>query len=106
MAHERTKHITKGDILDDLGFSKSEASVLKVKAELLDAILDEIRRKGYTQNQLVSILDEYQPNVSSLLHGKISQVSIEKLLAYSDRLEMKSTIEIRPSKRSAALVHA
>ena len=106
MAHARAKHITKRDILDDLGFSKSEASALKVKAELLDAILEEIRRRGYTQTQLVGILDEHQPNVSNLLHGKISQVSIEKLLVYSDRLRMRSTIQIRPSRRSAVLMDA
>lgn len=76
--------------MDDLGFSRSESSVLKLKAELLDAILDEVRRKGYGQHELVDILDEYQPNVSNLLHGKISKVSIEKLLTYADRLGLKT----------------
>ena len=33
-------HIVKGNIFDALGFSASEASALKVKAELLSAILD------------------------------------------------------------------
>jgi len=41
-----------------------------------------VRAKGYTQAQLVDILDEYQPSVSNLIKGRISQVSIEKLLRY------------------------
>jgi len=95
-----SNHITTGDVLDDLGFSRSEASALKIKATILEAILAEIDRRGLTQRELVDLLDEYQPNVSNLLHGRISKVSIEKLLAYADRLKMRSSIELRPSAKS------
>ena len=88
-------HITKGDVLDDLGFSRAEASALKVKAAIAEAILAEIDRRGFTQRQLVNVLDEYQPNVSNLLNGRIGKVSIEKLLHYADRLQMQSRIELR-----------
>lgn len=99
MKNETNKpaHITKGDVLDDLGLSRSEASALKVKATLLDAILHEVESRGYTQNQLVEILDEYQPSVSNLVRGKIAKVSLEKLLAYSDRLRMKTSLTVRGS---------
>ena len=87
----RPGHITKGDVFDDLGLPRSEASALKVKATLLDAILREIEKQGYTQSNLVEILDEYQPSVSNLLRGKIARVSVEKLLTWSDRLMMSVT---------------
>ncbi len=96
----RSSHITTGDVLDDLGFSRSEASALKIKASILEAILAEIDRRGFTQRELVDLLDEYQPNVSNLLHGRISKVSIEKLLGYADRLRMRSSIELRPSAKA------
>jgi predicted XRE-type DNA-binding protein len=96
----KSNHITTGDVLDDLGFSRSEASALKIKASILEAILAEIDRRGFTQRELVDVLDEYQPNVSNLLHGRITKVSIEKLLAYADRLKMQSSIELRPSAKS------
>ena len=89
-------HIVKGNIFDALGFSASEASALKIKAEILSAILEYVRAKGYTQAQLVDILDEYQPSVSNLLKGRISQVSIEKLLRYADRLHLQTSIAVRP----------
>lgn len=97
MKNETNKpaHITKGDVLDDLGLSRSEASALKVKANLLDAILREIQSRKYTQKQLIQILDEYQPAVSNLVRGKIGKLSLEKLLAYSDRLNMKANITIQ-----------
>jgi predicted XRE-type DNA-binding protein len=94
-------HVTRGDVLDDLGFSRSEATALKIKADLLDAIRAEIERRSYTQRQLVSILDEHQPAVSNLLKGKINQVSIEKLLRYSDRLGMRAQLKVIPANGRA-----
>ena len=47
----RPGHITKGDVFDDLGLPRSEASALKVKATLLDAILREIEKQGYYAEQ-------------------------------------------------------
>jgi predicted XRE-type DNA-binding protein len=95
-AGNRSTHIVKGNIFDALGFSASEASALKIKAEILSAILEHVRGMGYTQAQLVDILDEYQPSVSNLLKGRISQVSIEKLLRYADRLHLETSIAVRP----------
>ena len=95
-AENRPTHIVRGNVFDALGFSASEASALKIKAELLSAILGHVKVKGYTQAQLADVLDEYQPSVSNLLRGRISQVSIEKLLRYADRLHLHTSIAIRP----------
>jgi predicted XRE-type DNA-binding protein len=95
-------HITKGDILNDLGFSRAQASALRVKATIIEAILAEINRRGLTQRQLVDILDEYQPNVSNLLNGRIARLSIEKLLYYADRLTLQSRVEVRPAPKRKA----
>jgi hypothetical protein len=37
-----------------------------------------------------------------VLHGRISKVSIEKLLSYADRLRMRSSIELRPPANAGA----
>ena len=89
-----TNHVTTGEVLDELGFSRWEASALKIKTAIEEAMLAEIDRRGFTQRQLVDLLDEYQPNVSNLLHGRIRKVSIEKLLSYTDRLKMRSSVEL------------
>ena len=54
-----------------------------------------MKAKGHTQAQLADVLDEHQPSVSNLLRGRISQVSIEKLLRYADRLHLQTSIAIR-----------
>jgi predicted XRE-type DNA-binding protein len=100
----RAMHVSRGNVFDDLGFSPEKALALKFKAKILTTILDEVRRKKYRQGQLVDLLDEHQPVVSNLLHGKISQMSIEKLLIYANRLGV--ALDIRRSRQNAKRHHA
>ena len=97
---DKPRHITRGNVLDDLGFPPAEAAALKIKAKILNALLERIRQRHLTQNQLAQVLDEYQPNVSNLLNGKISKMSIEKLLYYGDRLSLNAEINLKPKPRS------
>ena len=82
-------HITRGDVFDDLGFSSADASALKVKARILSALLEHIREQKYSQRQLARLLDDEPANVKKLLGGKISSVSMEKLLTYVQRLNLE-----------------
>jgi predicted XRE-type DNA-binding protein len=91
--------IMKGDIFDNLGLSHSEAAELRVRAIVLHAILRKIEAQGLTQKQLVEKLDEYQPQVSALVNGKISKISLDKLFRYADRLGIQ--FEVTPVKSQA-----
>ena len=88
-------HVTKADIFDDLNFSPAEAASLKIKARILSALLKQIRQQRHTQAKLAEILNDYQPNISNLLNGKISRMSIEKLLAYAHRLNLNAEIVLK-----------
>ena len=92
----RPSHVTRGDVFADIGFSPEKSLALKFKAKILVAVLDEIKRKKYTQAHLVKVLDEHQPVVSNLLRAKISQMSIEKLLIYADRLGL--SLDVRRAR--------
>lgn len=96
MAANRATHVVNADVFDALGFPASEAFVLKIKSELLSAILEEIKMKGYTQALLADVLDEYRPVVRNLLRGRVSLISIEKLLRYAHRLRLQTSIAVRP----------
>lgn len=87
-AANKPTHVTRGNVLDDLGFSPEYATALKFKAELYQAILTCARR--YTQRELQMILGEPQPRVSELLNGKIANKSVDKLLYYAGRLGMEA----------------
>jgi len=90
-SENRPSHITRGNVLDDLGFSPEQAAALKFKADLYLAILK--FAKKYSRKELEIIFDEPQPRVSELLGGKISNKSLEKLFFYAGRLgiETKTT---------------
>jgi hypothetical protein len=46
-------HVSKANIFLDMGFSASEASVLKIKSKIFSAVLVRVRTEGYTRAQLV-----------------------------------------------------
>jgi predicted XRE-type DNA-binding protein len=86
--HNELTHETHGSVLDDLGFSPEQATALKFKAELYQAILKVA--KNYSQKELQTILGEPQPRVSELLNGKIANKSVDKLLYYAGRLGIEA----------------
>jgi len=90
MAGGRSKptYLTRGNVLDDLGFSPEQATILKFKSDLYQAILRHARK--YSQKQLQTILAEPQPRVSELLNGKIANKSVDKLLYYAGRLGIEA----------------
>ena len=90
MAGGRSKpiHVSRGNVLDDRGFSPEQATALKFKSDLYEAILRYARK--YSQKQLQVILGEPQPRVSELLNGKIANKSVDKLLHYAGRLGIEA----------------
>ena len=93
---ERITH-SSGNVFLDIGFPPEKAAAMKLKARIISAIQHEIRRRRIRQAKLVEILDEHQPVVSNLMRGRISQMSIEKLLGYADRLGIG--FEVRETRR-------
>jgi predicted XRE-type DNA-binding protein len=100
MARSKPTHVTRGNVLDDLGFPPEQATILKFKADLYQAILKHARR--YSPKQLQVILAEPQPRVSELLNGKISNKSVDKLLYYAGRLGIEAKARFPRTNRHLA----
>ncbi len=100
MARSKPTHVTRGNVLDDLGFSPEQATVLKFKADLYQAILKHARK--YSQKQLQVILAEPQPRVSELLNGKIARKSLDKMLYYAARLGIEAKARFPRTNKQAA----
>lgn len=79
---DRPSHVSKGNVLDDLGFSPEEKAALKLKMDLHAEIMKIIEKKKLTPRVLETIFDQPQPRVSDLLRGKLSVMSAEKLAGY------------------------
>lgn len=93
-SEQRTPHLTRGSVLDDLGFSASEALEIKVKAELYRDLLQYIKDRGFSQQDLGTALGIHQPDVSNLLNGKVSKFSVGKLLKFAGKLNLGAQVKL------------
>jgi predicted XRE-type DNA-binding protein len=101
MARSKPVHVTRGNVLDDLGFSPEQATGLKFKADLYQAILKHARK--YSPKELQVILAEPQPRVSELLNGKIANKSVDKLLYYAGRLGIEARARFPQTNKRAVI---
>jgi predicted XRE-type DNA-binding protein len=79
-------HVTKGSVFDDLGFDKEEAANLKIRAALINAIEEQLEKKGLTQIQASDLLGVSQPRISNLKRGKIHLFTIDMLINMLSKL--------------------
>jgi predicted XRE-type DNA-binding protein len=92
-------HRTKGSVLDELNMSEQDRLELKLKADLHQDILKLIKKKKFSPRQLEKIFDIPQPRVSELLRGKLSLLSVSKLLYYANLLGARADVKLKPSGR-------
>jgi predicted XRE-type DNA-binding protein len=69
-----------GDVFRDLGFSASEAENLRIRSEMMNALIARIEKRKLTQSRAAKLLGVTQPRVSDLMRGKIHLFSIDTLV--------------------------
>jgi predicted XRE-type DNA-binding protein len=98
----KNEYRVSASVLDELGFDRQGTLELKLKAALHQNILQLIKRRKLTARDLERILHIQQPRVSELTRGKISTLSVARLLLYADLLGAKAEIKLRQIRASAA----
>ncbi|SDJ76519.1 Predicted DNA-binding protein, contains XRE-type HTH domain [Bradyrhizobium sp. Rc2d] len=93
------KNITVGsdNVFADLGFANPEEELLKAK--LVREIRDILKRRKFTQAKAATLLGLKQPDVSSLVTGRVGKFSIERLVRCLDRLDYKVDLVVRQKPR-------
>lgn len=94
-------HRTKGSVLDQLNLNAQDRLELKLKADLHQDILKLIKKKKINPRQLEKLLDVPQPRISELLRGKLSLLSVSKLLYYAHLLGAHADVKLRTGKQAA-----
>lgn len=94
-------HITKGNVLDDLGLDEQTALELKMKAEIHEGLLVLIEKRGYSSRDLERLFDLPQPRISELMTGKLSKMSIGRLLWYLAKVGEFAIVKFVPSARAS-----
>ncbi len=83
-----------GNVFDDLGFSKEEAAVLKMRADLMLKVRDSITKYGWTQSEAATRLQISQSRVSELIRGKRDKFSLDMLVMLATRAGNKVALEV------------
>ncbi|MDZ4660022.1 MAG: XRE family transcriptional regulator [Pseudomonadota bacterium] len=87
-------------VFHDMGFSEQESLTLTVKADIYGKILDVVEKQKIKPRDLEKILDVPQPRVSELLRGKMSSLSIEKLLSYLEKMGVQTSVSFKTKRAS------
>src|SRR5205807_10186176 len=93
-------HRTRGSVLDELNMGPQDRLELNLKADLHQDILKLIKKKRFTPRQLEKLFDIPQPRVSELLRGKLSLISVSRLLYYAHLLGARADIRLKISGRN------
>ena len=82
MKMRKTSRVTpgSGNVFQDVGFGKRESMQLLVRADLLIAVQEAIRRRRLTQAAAAKLLGVHQPRISDLMRNRMDRFSIETLI--------------------------
>lgn len=84
-----------GNVFRDLGFSKTEAENLRLRAELMREIDAWFRKSGLTQAAASRVLGLTQPRLNALLKGRLSQFSLDALVNAANKAGMNVRLVIK-----------
>lgn len=67
-------------VWDTIADTPAEVASMKARAELMNSIIDLVKKQGLTQAEAAKCLGVTQPRVSALMRGKISLFSLDTLV--------------------------
>lgn len=83
-----------GNVFADLGFSPEEASLLQMRADLMNELRLVIETRGWTQVAAARELGVSQSRVSDLVRGKWQQFSLDMLVTLAVRAGLQVNVEL------------
>jgi predicted XRE-type DNA-binding protein len=102
MNNDRKVTAGTGNVFADLGFANPEEEL--IKAKLIREIRAIIKRRKLTQAKAAALLGVKQPDVSSIVTGRVGKFSIDRLVRCLTRLDYRVDVVIRhkPARRAAS----
>jgi predicted XRE-type DNA-binding protein len=90
------RHVTPAgrSVFHDLGFDEAEARVLEMRADLMAALREHIKKNDWTQSEAAKKLGTTQPRVSALMKGAWRDFSADMLLVMAGRLGLRPTLKL------------
>lgn len=82
------------DICKMLGLPESHAPIVKIRRNLIFAILGIIRKKGLTQALAAEKAGVGRTVITAIVNGKVEKISTDKLLDVANKLGISFQLEI------------
>jgi predicted XRE-type DNA-binding protein len=83
------------NVFEQLGFKREEALNLRLRSEMMNALIAEIEKKGLTQAQAAAQLGVSQPRISDLMRGKLHLFSIDTLVTLLSAAGLRVEVKVR-----------
>lgn len=85
-------------VLKQHGYRKDEAMILLMRLQLIKIIRAEILRRKWSQREAAKILGVAQPRVAEISVLATEKFSVETLIKYLLRLDLKAALSVKPGK--------
>jgi predicted XRE-type DNA-binding protein len=89
------KNRTGQNIFADLGFPPGEAENLRIRADMMAALIEFVRRKKHTQARAAKVLGVTQPRISDLMRGQIHRFSIDNLVTLLASAGLRVDVKVK-----------
>jgi|GEM_PF-151334 Uncharacterized conserved small protein len=84
-----------GNVFEDIGFTQPIAESLMQRSRLTSEIINEVRRRQWTQKQAAELLGITQPRVSDLMTGQIDKFSVDTLMDYLRKFGLSVNLDVQ-----------
>ena len=98
-AANKPARLTKGDVYDDVGLTRGEATEAKIKSDLWRELMAHISPHRLMQEELAKRLGVHQPEVRHLLSGKLSKFNVGTLIQYALKLDLGVQVTLTAPKQ-------
>jgi predicted XRE-type DNA-binding protein len=85
------------NVFADLGFDNPEE--MRLRADLVQQLREIIKHRRLTQAATAKLLGIKQPDLSALLHGRLTKYSLERLLRFMTILDRDVEIVVKAKPR-------
>ena len=91
------------NVFADLGFDNPEE--MRLRADLVQQLREIIQRRRLTQAAAAKLLRITQPDLSALLHGRLTKYSLERLLRFMTILDRDVRIVVKAKASTSVCPH-
>jgi predicted XRE-type DNA-binding protein len=85
-------------VLKQHGYRQDEALILLMRLQLIKIIQAEIARRKWSQREAAQVLGVVQPRIAEISALATEKFSVEILIKYLHRLELKPCLAVKPGK--------